>query len=201
MQQTSPTAVDAGSPLGADEMRLFHAGDARFLSTLMSRHTRRLAGEARRYAACDDEAADLVQETWIRVYEKRASYRGDGSLYGWIRSVLASVALSRRRAEARREAQVHEVTQAVLGDAPPAFDDAMGDAEEDLGRGLRLVEALMRLPRRQREMVILRFMGGYSTEKIAAAMECAPGTVKATVSQGVKRLRAELAAPDASGGA
>jgi RNA polymerase sigma-70 factor (ECF subfamily) len=192
MQQTPTTAADADPPLSADEMRLFHAGDAHFLSTLISRHTRRLSSDARRYAACDDEAADLVQETWIRVYEKRGSFRGDGALYGWIRSVLASVALSRRRTEVRREAQVHHVTQAVLGDAPAAFDDAMGDAEEDLGHGLRLVEALMRLPRRQREMVILRFMGGYSTEKIAAAMECAPGTVKATVAHGVKRLRKEL---------
>ena len=60
-----------------------------------------------------------------------------------------------------------------------------------------LKQTLATLPDRQREALVLRFFENLSTEQTAAAMNCAVGTVKATLHQALRRLRIELEDDDA----
>ncbi|MFQ5890586.1 MAG: RNA polymerase sigma factor, partial [Gemmatimonadota bacterium] len=75
------------------ELAGFHSGDGELFRRLVEQHSPRLLAIARSFAADVEEAHDLVQETWRRAFEKRRTYRGSGTLSGWLYAVCRSVCL------------------------------------------------------------------------------------------------------------
>ncbi len=67
-----------------------------------------------------------------------------------------------------------------------------GSASSELPAGGELFDALAVLPFRQRAALVLRFYEDRTTEEIAAALGCRPGTAKSLVSRGLARLREEI---------
>lgn len=185
-------AVPDDGSLTPLDIRLLSTGDPRLLPLLVARYQAGLTIVARRLADGIDDADDLLQELWIRVAEKGATCRGDGSLGGWLHAILRSVAADRRRTRRRQLARLRGATS--RGDetgaaVAPAADARLVEADETRWRRGRLRTALLRLTPRQRRAILLRFHAQLPVEQVAARLGCAPGTVKATVSQALARLR------------
>ena len=125
----------------------------------------------------DIDANDLLQEVWLLAYRKRESFEGRGSFLGWLLMVARTVgmgAVRRRQREGIRE-ELRELA-----------------AESDPDAGMlheTVLNAVLALPERQRDVVLLRLVEGMSTAETARLLECAEGTVKATLHQATLKLQ------------
>jgi RNA polymerase sigma-70 factor (ECF subfamily) len=144
-----------------------------------------------------ERAREAAQETAVRFLRQLPVFRGDSQLRTWALGIAINVAREMRRSPHGRASSVEdwdEIGAAGLGTSPrraaprPAPDVAAELAEQRD----RLRAVLADLPERQREAVVLRFFEEMSVEDTAAAMNCAPGTVKATVHQALRALRQRL---------
>jgi len=168
---TSPT----GMPLSSDLLE--HAGALRRLA-------RGILGDAH-------AAEDVVQETWVRALERPPARAGrDGTLSGWLASVARSLALRKKRGDARRDAR-----EAA---APPAAD-ARGLQERR--RALAsLTDAVLALDEPYQSAILLRFYDDLPPRAAAARLGVPVATFKSRTARGLAKLRehldAELGAED-----
>jgi RNA polymerase sigma-70 factor, ECF subfamily len=162
-------------PAGIDVVR-FRAGDDALFADIVSEFSPRLMPLLRRYAG-DADANELLQDVWVRVYERRATYDGRGSFLGWLLSVSRSVAMDALRSRSRVRAAE------VSPDLPGHHDPDAGF----LRAALR--DAILDLPERQRDVIVSRLVEGWSTRETAARLDCAEGTVKALLHQATRKLR------------
>jgi RNA polymerase sigma-70 factor, ECF subfamily len=163
------------NPFAVDVHR-FRAGDDALFADIVRDFSPRLMPVLRRYAG-DGDPHDLLQDVWVRVYERRATFDGRGSFLGWLLSVARSVAVSALRAQSR--APIGSSPQNVPGHHDP---DAVFLRAE-------LRDAILELPERQRDVIVLRLIEGLSTRETATRLECAEGTVKALLHQATRKLR------------
>ena len=159
------------------------------LSSLVREYTPRLLGVARRLTGDHSAAEDLVQETWIAAFRHRASF-ADGSLLAWLIVILRRCFLQHHRSSERRGVREHEYAQ-----EHPSQQHTLPEADMQHDTG-RLFAALDQLSSRQRDVVVERIMGERSTAETARRLGIAEGTVKATLSQALNRLRHLLNATD-----
>ena len=131
-----------------------------------------------------DRAADATQETALRFLKQLAGFRGDSQLQTWSLGIALNVVREMKR---KRSAEgLDERSDRACADQPIGDDLEVGESKEMLRQTLDL------LPDRQREAVVLRFFEELSVEQTAAAMNCAVGTVKATVHQALRALRQKM---------
>lgn len=129
-------------------------------------------------------AEDLLQEVLERVYPRWRKVSDRPEAY--VRAALANAATNRWRHRARR------VAEAPLEHAGPA--GVSGHEQGVLDRD-QVVRGLRRLPPRMRAVIVLRYFEDMSEAEVAAALRCAPGTVKSQTSRGLAKLRELMAEP------
>jgi RNA polymerase sigma-70 factor (ECF subfamily) len=134
---------------------------------------------ARRLTRTPEEAEDVLQETFLEVCRSLGTWRGDGSLWGWIRTIAASKALMRYRREKLRATGELKDDQ----DAAPATDVPLR---------LDLETALQRLSERSRAVVWLHDVEGYTHEEIAELMGMTTSFSKSQLARAHQRLRTWL---------
>jgi len=127
-----------------------------------------------------EEAADLAQEACARAYARWNRIGRFDSPEAWVAKVAGNLAIDARRRQ--NTAQRHADSYV----APAHDDQAREDERVDLHR------ALLTLPRRQREVVLLRFVADQPEAAVAAALGCSIGTVKSHASRGLAALRDAL---------
>lgn len=127
-------------------------------------------------------AEDLLQTALLRAAQRWRWARDHPEAY--VRRTLVNLARDGWRRSARR------VAEKPLADTDPA---AVGDLAAGVVDRAALRAALAALPRRQREVVVLRFFADLSVADTAAALRTSEGTVKAHTSRAMARLRQELA--------
>ena len=123
-----------------------------------------------------DEARDVAQEACARA-ERRWSRLAD-SPHGWVVRVAANLAIGVQRKRARRP--------------PEDAGTPTRDVDDYAAERVDLVRALGHLPRRQREVVILRYLADRPEAEVAETLGCSVGTVKTHASRGLEAMRAEL---------
>ncbi len=173
--------------LEPDLLPAFYAGDHALFRRLVEVHTPRLIAFVRPFADGEDDAEDLVQETWQLVYRKREAFRGTGTLLGWIYSIARNVCLGRRRRVVARSAALPD-PELHMGARAASAELVVEDA--DFRRDLN--SAIMQLPERERDVVILRLVEQRSTRETATTLDCAEGTVKAALHHAVHKLRVTI---------
>jgi len=134
-----------------------------------------------------DLAQDAVQESALRFLKALPSFRGESQLQTWSLGIVINVARELRRKNRNPSEVPHLQLAAERGNAGASY---MGAVQSEEGQKLR--DALKDLPERQREAIILRFFEDLSIQDTAAAMNCAQGTVKATVHQAMRTLKEKL---------
>ncbi|WP_190817703.1 SigE family RNA polymerase sigma factor [Saccharopolyspora pogona] len=148
------------------------------LTDLYQEHYRQLLRIA--ILLVDDRASaeDIVQDAYVRVFDSRSRLRDPDKALAFLRQAV----LNRARSMLRRRL-IAKKYQPKL-----AIEDSQPD---DTGRGVDravLAAALAKLPRRQREAVVLRYYADLSEARTAEIMGCSQGAVKSYCSRGVSRL-------------
>ena len=143
-----------------------------------------------------NEALDLSQEVFLRVFRTIQSFRGQSALRTWIYRIVVNQARNRQRWWRRRYRAQQVSLDAHLsdfGDFPEQTDGASPDRM--LGRkelAERIRTALEQLPFDQRTAIVLREIDGLSYEDIAESLSVAVGTVKSRLTRARQALRREL---------
>ena len=155
------------------------AGDLGALEQVYRAYERSVYTLARRLTKTPEDAEDVLQETFLEVCRSLGKWRGDGSLWGWVRQVAASKALMRYRREKLRATEVLD-------------DDVAGQVGEDVPLRLDLEAALHRLPERTRTVVWLHDVEGMTHEEIAELMGMTTSFSKSQLARAHQRLRVWL---------
>lgn len=141
------------------------------------------------YLFCGDWhlAEDLMQSTLIKIYRHWTRVQKDESLASYSRTVLLRTWLDEKRRPWRRSEQ----TEAAV---PERLDDARGPADSlDRLWARELVhKGLLRLPPRQRAVLVLRYFDDLSVAETANVMGCSEGTVKSQTARGLDALRVSV---------
>ncbi|MGW0825073.1 SigE family RNA polymerase sigma factor [Streptomyces sp. NPDC002845] len=140
----------------------------------------RLTGQLYAFTGDHSEAQDVVQEAFVRAWDRRREFLAEGAPEAWIRTVAMRLAVSRWR-RARRWLE-------LMRHAPPPEHTPGPDPERAV-----LVEALRRLPETQRMAIVLHHLCDLSVEQVASEVGAPVGTVKARLSRGRAALARELA--------
>jgi len=185
---------ETGEALTEDDSDLLprcRRGDEAAWRELVSRHTRRVFGLAYRFVGRVDEAEDLTQEVFVKVYQTLDRYRAsDGAFTSWLMAVARNQAIDqyrRRRQEHLRRIEDPE----VLEDAPSGEEGPLRSLERE--ERIRLVHRGLRaLPAELREPLILFDLQGVSYEEIAGILAVPLGTVKSRINRGRLELAKRL---------
>jgi RNA polymerase sigma-70 factor, ECF subfamily len=195
------SGVDAGATAagGGDDALLAAsaAGDARAFRSLVDRHGGRAHAVALRLTGSAADAEDVVQEAFLRAWRRASLWRprsggregGGASFPTWLYQVVLNLCRDRARAARLRR---HEPLDAEEALAAP---DPRPGAEADLARRREvggLVEAVGRLPERQRAALVLTYAGGLSNAEVAAALGVSVGAVESLLVRARRDLRRHL---------
>jgi RNA polymerase sigma-70 factor (sigma-E family) len=130
---------------------------------------------AYRMVGSREDARDIAQEAMARAYARWPKVRDRAG--GWVGRVTTNLALDLLRRRSRTAPAPVELTTDTAAAAALRTD---------------LVAALRRLPRRQRDVVVLRYLADLPEADVAAALGCSTGTVKQHAHRGLAALRASL---------
>ena len=190
-------AVD-WTDLGVREAALIQrcaAGDDAAFAELVAEHQRMVVQLAMNLLGDSDEALDLSQDVFIRVFRTIGQFRGQSALRTWIYRIAVNQARNRHRFWRRRRRS----DQVSLDAHVEAHGDFQCGAETGPDRILaqkelaaRLKDALDALPFDQRTVVVLREVDGLSYDEIAFSLGVAVGTVKSRLTRARQTLRAGL---------
>jgi len=171
------------------------AGDESACADLVNEHQRMVVQLAFNLLGDRDEAIDLSQEVFLRVFGTLHRFRGQSALRTWIYRIAVNQARNRHRFWRRR----HRADQVSLDDHVAqhgdfeSADEATPDrllAQKELAA--RLQDALDRLPFDQRTAIVLREVDGLSYEEIGFSLGVAVGTVKSRLTRARQALRQDL---------
>jgi len=154
-------------------------GDAAALEALYRAFESPVYNLARRICRTAEDAEDVLQETFFEVCRSIGRYRGDGSLWGWVRTIASSKALMRLRRNRYRDTDDLE-------------DDAPAIGRQDYHLRMDLEAALERLPEMSRAVVWLHDVEGYTHEEIAGMMGKTVSFSKSQLARAHTRLRTWL---------
>jgi len=171
-------------------MQRFQAGEDEVFDTLLQRYQAPLYTFILRMLGDQVGAKDMLQETFLRVWERRDQYREIAQFSTWLYTIAANLV----RSELRKRKLRRWIPLGHQSDDMPEIDpadDAIGPEELANSSGLRVKinEALQKLPREFREAVILRDINDLSYEEIATSLNVPVGTVKSRVNRGRQRLQ------------
>ncbi len=174
----------------------FLIGDDDAFGELFRRHEALVLAIVRRYAPTPDDARDLVQRTFLRAFEhaRRSLVRGPRSAIPfrrWLVRVAVNLAKNQRRDAARMVRVPLEDADSAAA-TEPAGPDAILRRE----RQVRLRAAVLRLPRRQREVLTLRLDAELPFADIADALGVTENAAKVSFHHATRALRAALAEED-----
>ena len=161
-------------------------GDRAALEVLVRRHQRTVFRLCLRYVHDVDEAADLVQRTFVRAMAKLAELRAAEVFRPWLLRIAANLALNHLRDHARF---VSESAADGGATAPPIATERLEAGEA--ARALR--EAVSALPTKQRMTLELRVYEELSFREIAEALGTTEGAAKVNFHYAVRNLRGKLA--------
>jgi RNA polymerase sigma-70 factor (ECF subfamily) len=155
------------------------AGDSGALEHLYRAYEGSVYTLARRLTRTPEDAEDVLQETFLEICRSLSRWRGEGSLWGWVRQIAASKALMRYRREKLRATEVLD-------------DDPAERAGDDVPLRLDLEAALRRLPERTRTVVWLHDVEGMTHEEIAELMGMTTSFSKSQLARAHQKLRGWL---------
>jgi RNA polymerase sigma-70 factor, ECF subfamily len=163
-----------------DLVRRARAGDVAAFETLYRATVSRVYALCLRMVGNVHLAEELTQESFLRAWQRLASFRGDSAFSTWMHRVAVNVVLGhQRRPSWRRETSSETALEAV-----PSAVSVAGAVD--------LERAIAGLPRRARQVFVLHDIEGYTHDEIATAAAMAVGTSKAQLSRARRLLRKAL---------
>lgn len=158
-------------------------GERRCQETLYARFARRMYAVCLRYARHELEAQDLMQEGFIRVFDKLKDFRMEGSLEGWIRRIMVHTAINQYR---RKSFQMERFGLEQVPDQPVPSEavDRMGTEE--------LLNMVSNLPEGYRMVFNLFAIEGFDHAEIADLLGCGESTSRSQLAKARRMLQSMI---------
>lgn len=178
-----------------DLLSRVQAGDSEAAGTLLARHDAVLHRICRHLLPRGEDVDAVVQEVLLRALRGIGRFAGSGSFAGWV----ATIAVNLCRDHLRRRRLIPFLPLEATDDDEPDPISVLASAEPSPERVVMARQAadmvrreVSLLPRRQREVFVLRFYSGMELESIAGALELDLGTVKTHLHRAVHRVRSAV---------
>ena len=170
-------------------------GDANAFEELVLKYEKTVYNLALRMVGDRDDASDMTQEAFIKAYGSLSSFRGDSKFSVWIYRIATNVCLDFLRSKSRKQQVSLTVSDDDDEDAQLDIPDPSSAPEQQLMQKMSMQsveEGLKTLPDKQRQILVMRELGGMSYAEIGAALSLEEGTVKSRIFRARKRLCAYL---------
>ena len=190
-QAAPPDATTPPDATGPQAVTAAGSPDATAIAALFRDHHAELVRLALLMVGDLPTAEDVVQDVYASLHRMSRNTNHPESPLPYVRAAVLNGCRSvqRRRAIARRIAIIHRASQ-------PHDTLASAESEVIVSEDRRQVlTALARLPRRRREVLVLRYYLGLSEAEIAAVLGISPGTVKSTAARALAALARDLGEP------
>jgi RNA polymerase sigma-70 factor (ECF subfamily) len=167
-------------------MKEMRKGDADMLSPLMRKYEKPLFAFIYRILGSRREAEDLFQETFLRIYQKRNTYREDLPFHPWMYKICLNLCRDHQRERMRKPEKLFSDEQEP---------ERIADPKARMTRNLivyRVKTAIRNLPEKLRFVFLLHNYQGLSYQEIAGTLAIPVGTVKSRMNLAVAQLAEEL---------
>jgi RNA polymerase sigma-70 factor (ECF subfamily) len=167
----------------------FKKGDLSAFDELMSKYSRKIRYLAYRMTNNYEDAEDITQEVFVRVFKALPTWKPRASFYTWLRTIALNLCIDHHRTRIRRQTQPLESKDGFVMNIPAdSSNDPLRRTEaEELRR--RILLATEKLSPRQRKAFMLVSYGGLSLKEAAEIMGCAVGTIKAHLNRATTKMR------------
>ena len=189
--------MSLGHAESSDEMLMvrYKRGDRDAFAELVRRYQRPLFNFSLRYVGKSELAADITQETFLKVVKRSADFKHESRFSTWLFAITRNLCIDElRRLKHRRHTPLDELgNTAKVGDAPPpspSLDAEQSTAASEIGDCI--VRAIDHLPEDQKEVFLLRQLGGIPFAEIALVVGTNENTVKSRMRYALERLQQEL---------
>ena len=177
----------------------FLEGSEEAFNRLVLKHQRRAYNIAYRFLAQHEDALEVAQDAFVRVYRNLRRFRGRASFKTWLYKIILNLARNRYRHRVSRgelkkvsldNPKQYEDSEAVREIA----DEKLSPTRELGGREIQeqIQRGLMQLAAEHRQVIILRHIEGLSYDEMAQVLQCAQGTVKSRLHRARLELRQVL---------
>lgn len=170
------------------------AGDRDAFGELVKRHSRMLYRLAYRMTGNQADADDVVQETFLRAYQKLAGFERRADFGTWAYRIAVHCALD--RLERRRADEARRVSEQTDPEEETVQVADLGPGPERLAMSAEIAElqdmAMRTLTTVERTAFVMRHLEDRTTEEIAAALQVTPNTAKQSVYRAVQKVRHRL---------
>lgn len=178
------------------DMEKLQAGHGAALNDLMERHATPILHFLCRMTGNEDDANDLAQETFVRIFKSRDRYRIEQKFSTWLYAIAANLARNHFRWRSRHpnvslEAESTEAEQS-LGSTLPANSAAPNDEVLANERAEAVRSAVKKLPEDLRESIVLCEWEERSVAEAATILETTPKAVESRLYRGRQMLREQL---------
>jgi RNA polymerase sigma-70 factor, ECF subfamily len=151
--------------------------------SLMQQYKERLYWQIRRIVLSHDDADDVLQNTFIKVYKGIAHFEGKSKLYTWLYRIATNEALSLRSANARKQAASLDDQESYLSQTLRADEWFDGEALQQ-----QLQVAIAMLPEKQKQVFLLRYYDEMPYEEMSSMMDTSVGALKASFHHASKKI-------------
>ncbi|ULQ54550.1 RNA polymerase sigma factor [Flavihumibacter fluvii] len=159
-------------------------GDPRMQEELYKRFAPKMYAVCLRYAGNNDDAQDLLQEGFIKVFRNLAKFRNEGSFEGWIRRVFVNTSIEHYRRKVHLNS-ISDQDEKVIEDASVSVLDQL--AERDI------IQLVRELSPGYRAVFNLYVIEGYSHKEIAEMLHISEGTSKSQLARAKSILQKKVA--------
>ena len=182
------------APADEELLKRVNEGDTVAFDMIVKKYKLRLLNFVYRFLGNRDQAEELVQETFLRVFRERKNHARISNFSTWIFTIAGNLAKSELRRRKRwrffslDQPESDEGTEFEIPDESQRPDDLAHDRMIERA----VTRAMDTLSPKYREAVILRDIQGFAYEEIAEIIGCPVGTVKSRVNRARLRLQEEL---------
>jgi RNA polymerase sigma-70 factor (ECF subfamily) len=175
------------------------AGDSSAFRRLVERHQRRAFGVALALVRDENDARELVQDAFLRVYRSLSTFQGGSSFFTWLYRIVTNLSIDLIRKPGRQLAELEEsrLEAEEWAEPEPLLSRLDGADPVDVVRrreiAARLQAALDELPSYHRAVIVMREVDGLSYEEMAQAMGVSKGTVMSRLFHARQKLQRALA--------
>ena len=169
----------SAAELDAVDVEYAANGDTQAFERLYRRHVPRITSLAR-WLLSRDDVDDVIQDVFIRVWEKLDTFRGDSAFGTWLHRLATNVILRRRQRQRTEDDR-------TSGLAPEMTSEA--SVRPTPGLGIDIENGVDRLPERARQVFVLHDMEGYKHEEIGGMLGISVGTSRSQLHHARMALR------------
>lgn len=197
----APSYVASGDYVTSDDTELIvqaQTGNAFAFEQLVHRYDRHVLSIAASYTRNIEDARDVYQEVFIRVFRSLKTFRFESKFSTWLHRIATNVCLTHQTQSRRRQHESLDESWNEEGARPQTVPAALVDHGSpdrhtiDSEISEHLQKALELLSPQQKLVFTLRHYEGYKLKEIASMMNCAEGTVKKYLFTATERMRGQL---------